>query len=124
MAQNTKDNVNRNTSTASSRTFGTAQGSILGPLIFILYVNDMFKSVEIPGDLFMYADDTLIMCKADNIKDVMDKCTESLTKISVWCEANKLSMNYNKTKYMIGIRNRRSYEIRCRKSKHRTSSLL
>ena len=49
----------------------------------------------------MYADDTLILCKSENIDDVAEKCINSLTNMSKWCEANELTMNYNKTKYMI-----------------------
>ena len=60
--------VNGHTSTSAAITYGTAQGSILGPLIFILYVNDIFKSISIPGNIYMYADDTLIVCKSESIE--------------------------------------------------------
>ena len=49
--------------------YGTAQGSILGPLIFILYVNDIFELMEKDNSVFMYADDTLLIWKADNKKN-------------------------------------------------------
>ena len=82
-------------------THGTAQGSILGPLIFILYVNDIFTSLNQDSSTYMYADDTLILSKSDNIDDVTSKAKVALGKIMRWCEANKLSINYKKTKYMI-----------------------
>ena len=68
--QNRTQIVNGHTSTVATITYGTAQGSILGPLIFILYVNDMFKSVNVGGNIYMYADDTLIISRWNNITDV------------------------------------------------------
>ena len=49
----------------------------------------------------MYADDTLIISKDDDIDEVTRKCSEGLNKVATWYEANKLSMNYNKTKFMV-----------------------
>ena len=82
-------------------TYGTAQGSILGPLIFILYVNDIFATIKQDSSIYMYADDTLILCKSDNVDDVTSKAKDALEKIMFWCEVNKLTINYKKTKYMV-----------------------
>ena len=82
-------------------TYGTAQGSILGLLIFILYVNDIFKSLDQETSIYMYADDTLLISKADNIDTVTEKAQKAFQKMEVWCEANKLSVNVAKTKYMV-----------------------
>ena len=82
-------------------TYGTAQDSILGPLIFILYVNDIFSSLNQDSPTFMYADDTLILYKSDNVNKVTVKAKEALEKITNWCEVNKLTISYKKTKYMI-----------------------
>ena len=82
-------------------TYGTAQGSILGPLIFILYVNDIFNSIDLETSIHMYADDTLLMCKAEDIHSVTVKAQEVFQKMSNWCEANKLTINVEKTKYMV-----------------------
>ena len=90
-----------NTSSTTPVTYGTAQGSILGPLIFILYVNDMFRSVDQDNSMYMYADDTLILCKSDDINDATVKPEKALKDVMSWCEANKLTINYQKTKYMI-----------------------
>ena len=62
-------------------TYGTAQGSILGPLIFILYVNDIFKSVDQDTSAFMYADYTLLICKDENPAEVTDKAQKALQKV-------------------------------------------
>ena len=82
-------------------TYGTAQGSILGPLIFILYVNDIFELMEKDNSIFMYADDTLLISKADNINEVTSKAQKALQSMSNWCHANKLSINLAKTKFMV-----------------------
>ena len=93
--------VNGFCSTQEEITFGTAQGSILGPLIFILYVNDIFDSLGPEASIHMYADDTLLMCKADDIQVVTVKAQKFFQKMSTWCEANKLTINMAKTKYMV-----------------------
>ena len=81
-------------------TYGTAQGSILGPLIFILYVNDVFECMDKDNSIFMYADDTLIVTKSEDIHEAAIKAELALEKIMSWCEVNKLSINFKKTKYM------------------------
>ena len=82
-------------------TYGTAQGSILGPLIFILYVNDIFISLDSETSIHMYADDTLLMCRAEDIHLVTAKAQKVFQKMSTWCDANKLTINVEKTKYMV-----------------------
>ena len=81
-------------------TYSTVQGSILGPLIFILYVNDIFDCLDEEMSIFMYADDTLILSKSEDIYEVAVKSEQALEKIMYWSEVNKLSINYKKTKYM------------------------
>ena len=92
--------VNGHTSDREKVTCGTAQGSILGPLLFIIYINDLFTSIETDGNIYMYADDTLIVCKSNNLEIVAEKIQKALTQMCNWCTANKLSINFSKTKYM------------------------
>ena len=93
--------INRHTSSSAQVTYGTAQGSILGPLIFILYVNDIFKSLNADTSTHMYADDTLLICKAQNEELVVKKAQKALDEIVIWCEENKLTINREKTKFML-----------------------
>ena len=79
-------------------TYGTAQGSILGPLIFILYVNDIFSSIDQDNSAFMYADDTLLIFEDENPAKVTDKAQKALQMVYEWCQANKLHINIDKTK--------------------------
>ena len=51
--------------------------------------------------MYMYADDTLIVTKSDDINEATAKAEKALEEVLYWCEINKLSINYQKTKYMI-----------------------
>ena len=69
---------------------GVPQGTILGPLIFLLYINDLL--LDIPEDeIVSYADDTAVVTSAKTWKEVEIKMNETLHKISRWLALNKLS---------------------------------
>ena len=79
-------------------TYGIAQGSILGPLIFLLYVNDIFSTVKHANSMYMYADDTLLVCKDKDLNKVTEKAQPAFQSMKTWCEANRLTINFDKTK--------------------------
>ena len=94
-----KTSINGQMSEEAEVTCGTAQGSILGPL-FILYINDIFKSIDTMGKIYMYADDTRIVCKSKDIQNVTTQVQNALGEMFTWCTANKLCINLSKIKHL------------------------
>jgi hypothetical protein len=87
-------------STKQNITCGVPQGSILGPLLFILYVNDI---VNVSRDLFLiiFADDTNIFVQGKSLDSMIELINCELANIYEWLKANRLSLNIAKTHYMI-----------------------
>ena len=80
-------------------TSGVPQGSILGPLLFLLYVNDL--PLEINSDTDMYADDTKFHCKGKDINEIQLILQSDINKTQRWCMKNKMAINPTKTTCII-----------------------
>ena len=78
---------------------GIPQGSILGPLLFLIFVNDLQKSTKFL-DPIMFADDTNLFYSNKDINTLFKIANEELNEINEWFRANKLSLNAGKTKYI------------------------
>ena len=79
---------------------GVPQGSILGPLLFILYINDMCQVSNLLR-FIIFADDTNIFCIDRDPKVLIDKLNNELVKLTKWFRVNKLSLNVKKSNYMV-----------------------
>ena len=79
---------------------GVPQGSILGPLLFLLYINDL-TTVSTTSLSVLFADDTNIFMSGKNLPSMAMALNEQLTAIYEWLCCNKLSLNVLKTHYMI-----------------------
>ena len=78
---------------------GFPQGSSLGPLLFILYVNDLPQVSEFSTTLF--ADDTYLALSDKSLVSLETKVNTQLQNIDIWLRRNKLSLNYSKTTYLL-----------------------
>jgi hypothetical protein len=90
---------------------GVPQGSILGPLLFILYINDIVN-VSTKLKFFLYADDTNILYADDNCINLKLNLESELNKLLKWLHINKLSINFSKTSYIIfGKQNPKEFDL-------------
>ena len=79
---------------------GVPQGSILGPLLFLLYINDISKSSNVLK-FFLFADDTTVYYSANPTDKSTEKILNNeLEKVSCWLAANKLSLNVKKSNFL------------------------
>ena len=81
---------------ANSVSCGVPQGSILGPFLFLIYVNDMSQAVKC--DLFLYADDTCLVCQHKDINKIENQLNEDFCNICDWLVDNKLNICFREDK--------------------------
>ena len=91
------DDTNSNLGSISC---GVQQGSILGPLLFILYINDISNISHLMHTI-LFADDTTILIESDHVSTALKLMNKELQKLNTWLTANKLSLNISKTHYMV-----------------------
>ena len=87
-------------STINNVNIGVPQGSILGPLLFILYINDMYKSSSLLK-FILFADDTTVYYHNSDVERAIHVASLELNNLATWLAANKLSLNINKTKLLV-----------------------
>jgi hypothetical protein len=91
--------INGNLSNRRRIRISILQGSILGPILFLCYINDLHRVTSLLT--FMFADDTFCLESDTNLNNLISTVNSEINKMAVWFSANKLAVNIGKTKYMI-----------------------
>ena len=92
--------INGVSSSESTLFTGVPQGSVLGPILFLILINDL---ANISDKLFtiLFADDTTFQISSNNLRELYNMANQELIKASDWFKANKLTLNISKTKYIL-----------------------
>lgn len=92
-------NLSGTVSTTKSISIGVPQGSILGPFLFVVFINDLAGYLK--QDCVLYADDTNIFLSNSNVTELYEEANTTLEKLENWLTYNKLVPNVTKTHYII-----------------------
>lgn len=96
----TDSNYNEIRSVMGINRYGVPQGSILGPLLFNLYVNDLPYFIRDKANPVLFADDTSILFTQSNIQALANNINETVLKLKDWFDANKMTLNLEKTAFL------------------------
>jgi hypothetical protein len=91
--------VNGSLSDYKSILMSVLQGSSLGPILFLCFINDIYHCTNL--NMYLFADDTNALAKGDDLPSLIDYVNTELQKIALWLQSNKLAVNTSKTKCII-----------------------
>ena len=92
---------------------GVPQGSCLGPLLFLIYINDLPQAVQF-SSVTMYADDTSLCHRSHDLPQLNEAINSDLKKLETWLNGNKLSLNVAKTHSMLISTKQKGSSLRSR----------
>lgn len=79
---------------------GIPQGTVLGPILFLLYINNLYKSIDGKGELISYADDTALVFQGNSWNDTYKSAEMGLQKVQAYLSQSLLSLNIKKTQFV------------------------
>ena len=88
-------NINGESSKIKEISCGVPQGSVLGPLLFLLYINDL-PNISKVLDFYLFADDTNIYYESNSLQDLEKKINKELGKLQLWLNVNRLALNISR----------------------------
>ena len=107
--------VKNSSSPMSNIALGVPQGSLLGPVLFLLFINDMQRSSN-QMRFVHFADNTTVFASDSDINNVHASVNRELAEVDNWLKTNRLSLNVSKTSYMIISNQKNSLAIKIRET--------
>ena len=80
--------------------YGVPQGSVLSPVLFLIYINDLNKAVKY-SDIHHFADDTNLLLSGESLKKINKHINYDLKLLNIWLRGNKISLNASKTEIIL-----------------------
>lgn len=93
--------LNHTLSDHSPISTGVPQGSILGPLLFLLYINDLPSAINSSSTLSIYADDTVLLSHSNNLTNLNLNVNKDINGIVIWFNSNQLCLHPTKSKALL-----------------------